>query len=95
LREYSQHIQITPSVQQWFINICNTTCFDPNGSSSGAASFTHSVIKLYMYVNRNIRVTILVLEGGVCVKFMKCFKGGTTYKSLETSDLVGMLSFDL
>jgi hypothetical protein len=25
-------------MQQLFINICNTTCFDPNGSSSGAAS---------------------------------------------------------
>jgi hypothetical protein len=45
-REYNQHTQIPPSTQQLFINIRDITCFDPNGSSSGAASFTHSDIEL-------------------------------------------------
>jgi hypothetical protein len=29
-----------------FINIYSTTCFDPNGSSSGAAHLTHSTTEL-------------------------------------------------
>jgi hypothetical protein len=33
-------------MQQLFINMCYTTCFDPNGSPSGAANFTHSIIGL-------------------------------------------------
>jgi hypothetical protein len=42
LRVYNQHIQIPQSTQQLFINIYSTTCFDPNGPFSGAASLTDS-----------------------------------------------------
>jgi hypothetical protein len=46
LREYNQYIPITPSMQQLFINIWGTTCFDPNGPSSGAARLTHSTTEM-------------------------------------------------
>jgi hypothetical protein len=56
----SQHIQIPPSKQQLFINIYSTTCFDPNGTSSGAASLRHSTPEqqrshsyLYTYGSRS------------------------------------------
>jgi hypothetical protein len=42
----NQYIPIQPSTQQLFINIWGTTCFDPNGSSSGAARLTHSTTEL-------------------------------------------------
>jgi hypothetical protein len=50
LREYNQYIPILPSTQQLFINIYSTTCFDPNGPSSGAARLTHSTSELYAHI---------------------------------------------
>jgi hypothetical protein len=55
LHIYNQHIQVLPSMQQLFINLSSTTCFDPIGSSSGAASLTHfpvgnSVISPFKYI---------------------------------------------
>jgi hypothetical protein len=41
-----QYIPIQPSTQQLFINIWGTTCFDPNGPSSGVARLTHSITEL-------------------------------------------------
>jgi hypothetical protein len=37
LHEYNEYIPVLPLMKQLFINTCCTTCFDPNGSSSGAA----------------------------------------------------------
>jgi hypothetical protein len=51
---FDQHIQILPSTQQLFINIYSTTCFNPNGPSSGAASLTHSIVAVtaeFVYVD--------------------------------------------
>jgi hypothetical protein len=43
---FYQYIAIQPSTQQLFINMWGTTCFDPNGPSSGAARLTHSTTEL-------------------------------------------------
>jgi hypothetical protein len=46
LRVYNQHIQIPLPTQQFFINVYSTTCFGPNGPSSGATSLAHSTTEL-------------------------------------------------
>jgi hypothetical protein len=43
---YYQYIQILLSTQHLFINVYSTTCFDPNGASSGSARLTHSTTEL-------------------------------------------------
>jgi hypothetical protein len=62
---YNQHIQIPPSMQQLFIDIYSTTYFDPNGSSSGAASLTHSTTELqrlhsHLYIHMVQEVTFYI-----------------------------------
>jgi hypothetical protein len=77
----NQYIPILPSTQQLFINIWGTTCFDPNGPSSGAARLTHSTTELqhahshlHTYVNVNpIRRWVVTIVYLIIIFSYRCY----------------------